>query len=504
MDISELDKSMMKGILKTSEGMPTQHGASKAKVKNGEVSPSRSGHPVSSHVSGASGVRGKTKFGSMDDAADALWETLNTREGRAKLQELDTGRRVRLRTQISANYSVEASLDQHGKVRFSKHALRKAGIRKLSCVAILEVRSRAGRSYLHVHTFYPALNNNELSDLLKTKTNRRPPRRRGAVKPTQRRSDRRGRTRPRRKSPEYEVVTKRAGSKIKDVHVRTRHVWRHVVTVRKKVLTRAAAKAAGKAAPAIAAALTLQELLALTDQAMLELEKAQDPRRTQFRLSPLIRAWEEETPHPQEHWDEQFTVVGARHGFHSAKEWVEEKVIAYYFTLGRDDEVAGDEEQILDRMGRTFNIVVDYIFGCMNADTEMRAWQRKVEYLKSEIDKRKTTCRQVSRELKRLLNGSLKVAQKGGGVAAKDVAEVAWTLWRRYNHAAEEFSALSKWLRRQIDLYKSWRDRTTKEFADAARLYNTYAPYFFKLLELAGESPRDLGWPRPKFDLSAL
>lgn len=49
MSLTNLDAAKLKLILKTSEGFPSQHESSKAMVKAGNLSPSRTGHALSSH-----------------------------------------------------------------------------------------------------------------------------------------------------------------------------------------------------------------------------------------------------------------------------------------------------------------------------------------------------------------------------------------------------------------------------------------------------------------------
>lgn len=61
------------------------------------------------------------------------------------------------------------------RVIFNRFDLARAGVVRTRCFAALEARERNGEPYLHVQTFYPELNPQELARLLDAKTAPLPP-----------------------------------------------------------------------------------------------------------------------------------------------------------------------------------------------------------------------------------------------------------------------------------------------------------------------------------------
>ena len=174
MSLSGLDKAKLKLILKTSQGFPSQYESSKADVRftvsGKQVSPSRSGHAISSHVRGASATGFKTKFCSLDDMAAALELVLQSPAGQSALARLRVGSREKVSTDVNRAFAIEAVVDGIGPVMFSRQDLAMAQVHRTSCIAILECRSRAGEMYLHVQTFYPKLDGTQMERLLNAKT----------------------------------------------------------------------------------------------------------------------------------------------------------------------------------------------------------------------------------------------------------------------------------------------------------------------------------------------
>jgi hypothetical protein len=162
MEISELNKALLKQILKTSQGFGGQTPASQARTvpnpaTGGKtLSPTRVGHPISSHVRGADAIGDKTKFCSLDDQVEALWLLLNTTSGIQALRSLRAGVRQNLSEDLPRLFPIEAPLP-HGAQTFTTAELTRAGILRTRCVAIIEGRSRGTQTYLHVHTCFPKL-----------------------------------------------------------------------------------------------------------------------------------------------------------------------------------------------------------------------------------------------------------------------------------------------------------------------------------------------------------
>jgi hypothetical protein len=173
MSLQNLDKAKLKLILKTSESFPTQYAPSRASIVDGQLSPSRSGHPLGSHLRGVQQTVRKTKFCSLDDMADALDLVLRTPAGAAALAQLQPGVRSPLNNvQINQIYDVEGEIDSHPrqKVKFTRGDLARAGFTSIRCTAVLEGRARGTELYLHVQTFFPAFHEGEITRLLDAKT----------------------------------------------------------------------------------------------------------------------------------------------------------------------------------------------------------------------------------------------------------------------------------------------------------------------------------------------
>jgi hypothetical protein len=170
MEISGLTRDGVRQILRASEGIPSQ--ISLAKAVDGRVQTSTVGHPISSHLHSASLVEGKTKFLSMDDMVEALWQLLHTPTASPILQKLGVGSRATVRADVNTVFGFECELpDAQGRgtmhrVRFTPAEQRLAGRTKTTCVAVLEGRERAGRAHLQIHSFYPAVSPVEMSLLL--------------------------------------------------------------------------------------------------------------------------------------------------------------------------------------------------------------------------------------------------------------------------------------------------------------------------------------------------
>ena|SRR5687767_8127404 len=170
MSTADLTAAQLKLILRTSEGFPTQHESSKAMVKGGDLSPSRVGHALASHLRGVGTISLKTKFADVDEMSRALEAALRTPLGRACLQRLRPGvREPAFTVDIPPQFIVSALADGSGVTSFGPREFAAAGIHRLPCTLILEGRQRAGTVHLHVQTFYPKLDSMQLEKLLAAK-----------------------------------------------------------------------------------------------------------------------------------------------------------------------------------------------------------------------------------------------------------------------------------------------------------------------------------------------
>ena len=172
MSLQNLDKAKLKLILKTSEVFPTQFAPSQAKIVNGVFNPSRSGHPLGSHLRGAGRTVKKTKFCTLDDMAEALDLLLRTPDGVTALAQLQPGVRKTVNTSIHRLFDIEGEVDlsPFQKVKFTRSDLARAGFSSMRCTAVLEARARGSELYLHVQTFFPEFTPPELIQLLDAKT----------------------------------------------------------------------------------------------------------------------------------------------------------------------------------------------------------------------------------------------------------------------------------------------------------------------------------------------
>jgi hypothetical protein len=170
MEIRNLTRDDVRQILRASEGIPSQ--ISQAKIVNGRVSPATVGHPITSHLHSAGFAQNKTKFLSMEDMVEALWQLLQTATSAAVIANLKVGRRDTVKSEISTLFGFECEVpDPQGRgtvhhVRFTPEEQRRAGRWRTTCVAVVEGRERAGRSHLQIHSFYPAVSSAEVSSLL--------------------------------------------------------------------------------------------------------------------------------------------------------------------------------------------------------------------------------------------------------------------------------------------------------------------------------------------------
>jgi len=171
-----LTRQDVQEILHASEGIPSQ--VSSARIENGGLLPATTGHPVSSHLHSAGLVENKTKFLSMADMAEALWQLLQTPAATATLAGLRIGSRATVKSEVTTLFGFECHLpDPQGRgtvhrVIFTPAELRKAGRARTTCVAIVEGRERAGREYLQIHSFYPAMSPTDAQALLLSIRNR--------------------------------------------------------------------------------------------------------------------------------------------------------------------------------------------------------------------------------------------------------------------------------------------------------------------------------------------
>lgn len=175
LDLQSLSRDDVRDILRTSEGIRSQKWI--AQIKDGRVSPPPTGHPITSHLHSAERhdvepETNKTKFLSMDDMVEALWQLLRTPVASEKIGTLVVGSRVKVTAEIGMLFGFECEVsDPQGRgtthrVRFTREEQRQAGRSNTTCVAIVERRQRGHRSYLQIHTFYPKVLKSEAEALL--------------------------------------------------------------------------------------------------------------------------------------------------------------------------------------------------------------------------------------------------------------------------------------------------------------------------------------------------
>jgi len=169
-NLTRLTRQDVQEILRASEGIPSQ--VSSARVENGRVVPAATGHPVSSHLHSAGLVENKTKFLSMADMVEALWQLLQTPKATATLATLMVGTRATVRSEVPGLFGFECHLpDPQGRgtvhrVVFTPDEQRRAGRTKTTCVAVIEARQRADREHLQIHSFYPAITQTDAQAML--------------------------------------------------------------------------------------------------------------------------------------------------------------------------------------------------------------------------------------------------------------------------------------------------------------------------------------------------
>jgi hypothetical protein len=169
-NLTSLTRHDVQEILRASEGIPSQR--SSARIENGRLVPATTGHPVSSHLHSAGLVENKTKFMSMADMVEVLWQLLQTPAATATLATLRVGTRATVRSEVATLFGFECYLpDPQGRgtvqrVVFTPDEQRRAGRMKTTCVAVIEGRQRADREHLQVHSFYPAISPADAQALL--------------------------------------------------------------------------------------------------------------------------------------------------------------------------------------------------------------------------------------------------------------------------------------------------------------------------------------------------
>jgi hypothetical protein len=161
------DKNELKLLLQTSQGFPAQSPDSKAHVRSPRRLLSGAAEPLPVALTSF-----KTRFSSLDAAADALSMVFRSAEGVRALQTLTPGARDTLTVDVTPALEIEADVawSPAQRVKFTRTDMALAGMTTTRCVAVLEGRPRAGRTHVHVHTFYPKLEPTELEALLDKKT----------------------------------------------------------------------------------------------------------------------------------------------------------------------------------------------------------------------------------------------------------------------------------------------------------------------------------------------
>ena len=171
MDVRSLSRDDVRAILRASEGIRSQ--VSFARIEKGHVSPAKVGHSITMHLHSAGFTEDRTKFLSMDDMVEALWQLLQT-PAAAIINGLAVGKRASVKTEVSTLFGFECELqDPQGRatkhhVKFTPDEQRRAGRWKTICVAVVEIRERAGKAHLQIHSFYPAMKPSEIQMLLQS------------------------------------------------------------------------------------------------------------------------------------------------------------------------------------------------------------------------------------------------------------------------------------------------------------------------------------------------
>jgi hypothetical protein len=155
MSLSNFDLLKCKQVLKTSEGF-RQWQRDSQPITVSDVKAKPPGHPISSHLRGATSTSNKTKFCSLDEMAQALVLVLNSSKGRQVLGRLGPGMRERLELTILRTFRIQITRNHAEHRTFDQRDLARFGIFQTTCCAVLECRQRS-ELYLHIQTFYPKL-----------------------------------------------------------------------------------------------------------------------------------------------------------------------------------------------------------------------------------------------------------------------------------------------------------------------------------------------------------
>jgi hypothetical protein len=143
------------------------------------------GHPVTNHLHSAGYTRNlnvdgsppnKTRFISMADMEEAVWQTLQSPVGMAAVKSLRPGYRPDaikwgLDRLLAFNCDVP---DPQGRpyvthsVTFRTHEQVLAGLGRTKCVLVIEGRERAGVTHIQVVTAYPSVEKHDIQALLRS------------------------------------------------------------------------------------------------------------------------------------------------------------------------------------------------------------------------------------------------------------------------------------------------------------------------------------------------
>ena len=173
MNLLNLTRDNVREILRASEGIPSS------------VGPRNMAHPLTNHLRSAGYTRNlnvdgspsnKTRFISMADMEEAVWQILQSPVGLAAVKGLKPGYRPNaikwdLDRLLAFNCDVpdpQGRPNMRHSVTFTTHEQLRAGFGRTKCLLVIEGRERAGVTHIQVVTAYPSVEKDERQALLRS------------------------------------------------------------------------------------------------------------------------------------------------------------------------------------------------------------------------------------------------------------------------------------------------------------------------------------------------